>query len=72
LVRVIGFAGQPIEEQIRNAFERTAARKNPTGDCRRINAEQDTHDEWRDLNDTNKGCLTWTKPWTKLLCSLAG
>jgi hypothetical protein len=28
---VSDFAGQPIEGQIRKAFERTAARKSPTG-----------------------------------------
>jgi hypothetical protein len=43
--------GQPIEGQIRRAFERAMAGKTPQEIADELNAEQDTHDEWRDLND---------------------
>jgi hypothetical protein len=57
--------GQPVEGQIRKVFERAMAGKTPQEIADELNAEEDTHDEWRDLNDSNNGCRAWTKTWTK-------
>jgi hypothetical protein len=47
--------GQPVEGQIRKLLERAMVGKTPQEIAGELNAEQDTHDEWRDLNDTNSG-----------------